>query len=84
MNTKFKTTVEMNIELKHKKAKTKLRLQKSIREYYDQMNYMRQIYKFQFEEHTFSKGDPAKAFIKHETLSMMKFLQTMPMLRVRI
>ena len=56
VKTKYNTTEDMNNIFQVLKSKTKLKFQKNMRNYYDQMSYMRQSGEFHLKENFFRKG----------------------------
>ena len=65
-------------KLQQLKSKTKLKFQKIISNYNDEMNIRRQGDNSQFDEDPFSKNVPGIGKIYHEVLLLKKLLQTKP------
>ena len=74
----------MNNKLQLVKCKTKLKIYKNIRNYYDEMNIRRQSGNFQFEEDPYSKGVQGIDKIYHEVLLLRKFYILNLRLKIRI
>ena len=76
VNTKYKTTEGLIIKLQNSNRETKVKFRQNKSDNFDQMNFMRQSITFRFEEDIFSKFAPGIAFIKHEPLFLLNFLQS--------
>ena len=59
-NLKYRTIEEMINQLQKLKGKTNLKLKKTIRKHYDEMNYLRQKEKLHFEDDALNKSAQAK------------------------
>ena len=61
--------------------KTKLKFSRSLSNFYDGMNYLRQSGSFHFEEYTFCKNAQGIAMFMHERMLSMKCLHRKPQIK---
>ena len=80
-NTTFITTEDTINKLQLFKNKTKLKFHQNISNYYDETNYRKHNYNFQFEEDPFSKNAGEIIKIYQEVLLILKLLQTKPQVK---
>ena len=78
VNTTYNSTEDMINKLQLLKGKTKLKFYKNISNYCDEMKHRN----FQTQEDPFSKNAEGICKIYHEVLLLMKFLQTMPQVKI--
>ena len=71
VKTKYNSTEGMINKLQELKGTIKLKLHQNLSNYYDEMNYKRQNFNFQFEEDPLSKGTRGISKICHEVLLLM-------------
>ena len=77
VNTTYNSTEDMINKLQSLKGKTKLKFNKNISNYYDEMKRKN----FQTHEDPFSKNAPGISKIYHEIFLLMKFFQTKPQIK---